>query len=341
MKDCDRDIRDYHREEVALTQAQLDELKEHRDTNRKRVRDGLSDNDEPAPTRSVTQGSYAMRTVIQEPNKAYDIDDGVIFTEESLRGPQGGEKSPLDARKMVRDAVHSDQFATPPEVKKNCVRVHYSAGHHVDIPVYRSLDDSAGETYYEHAGAEWKESDPDGVNAWFKGWVGQKKATGQPNSRELIRLIKSMCKNRPSLSLPSGFVLTVLVEECYRSGAKRFDESLRDTITEMSERLENDLWVPHPVVDDEWLIDSDSENKTRNLLELLDRAVDTLDDLDLPNCTRSKALRAWKKVLRTEFFDERITEAEEDEKAATASSAAVLGAAPKPWAHIAPTNPQA
>ena len=338
MKGCDRDIRDYHGEEVALTQAQLEELKEHRDTNRKRVRDGLSDNDDPAPTRSITQGSYAMRTVIQEPDGAYDIDDGVVFTEESLRGPQGGEKSPLDARKMVRDAVHSDQFATPPEVKTNCVRVHYSAGHHVDIPVYRSLEDLAGETYYELASAEWKESDPEGVNAWFKDWLAQKKAAGQQNSRELIRLIKSMCKNRPSLSLPSGFVLTVLVEECYRSKEKRLDESLRDTIIEMSERLEDDPSVPHPVVEDEWLIDGDSENKTRNLLELLDRAIDTLDDLDLPSCTRSKALRAWKRVLRTDFFDERIAEAEEDDKTATAASAAVLGAAPKPWAHSAPAS---
>ena len=114
MKDCDRDIRDYHRERVALSASQRQELKDRRDSNRNRLRIGLKKNEDPKPKKSVSQGSYAMRTVIQEPDNAYDIDDGVVFTKESLKGPKGGDKSPLDARKMVRDAVHSDSFTTPP-----------------------------------------------------------------------------------------------------------------------------------------------------------------------------------------------------------------------------------
>ena len=339
MKDCDRDIRGYHRERVALTSSQRQKLKDRRDSNRNRLRSGLEKNEDPKPKRSVSQGSYAMRTVIQEPDNAYDIDDGVVFTEESLKGPKGGEKSPLDARKMVRDAVHSDSFATPPEVKTNCVRVYYNDGPHVDIPVYRELEDWFGNTSYELASAEWKKSDPDGVNDWFKGWLTRKRNNGQKHSRELIRLMKSICKNLPSYSLPSGFAITVLIEECYTLGHERLDVDLRHIVGAVYDRLRSNLWVRHPVVDGEWLIDSDSEHKTRNLRDLLKTAVNDLAELDLPNCTRSSALKAWKKVLRTDYFDEEIAEAEKEEKAKSKATAAALVSAPKPYGHAGPINP--
>ena len=332
MKDCDKDIRDYHREQVALSPSQRQKLKGWRDSNRDRLRSGLKKNEDPKPKRSVSQGSYAMRTVIQEPDDAYDIDDGVVFTKESLNGPKGGEKSPLDARKMVRDAVHSDSFATPPEVKTNCVRVYYNEGPHVDIPVYREVEDWLGNTSYELASAEWKKSDPDGVNDWFKDWLKRKKESGQNHSRELIRLIKSICKNRQSYSLPSGFAITVLIEECYTAANDRLDLDLRHVISAVYDRLCRNLWVRHPVVADEWLIDGDSEHKTRNLRDLLKTALDDLAELDLPSCTRSKALKAWKKVLHTTFFNGRITEAEEEEKATSTAAAAGLASSSKPWA---------
>ena len=86
-------------------------------------------------------------------------------------------------------------------------------------------------------------------------------------------------------------------------------------------------------MDGEWLIDADSEHKTRNLRDLLQTAVNDLTELDLRNCTRSKALKAWKKVLWTDFFDERITEAEDEEKAKSRAAAAALASAPKPYGH--------
>lgn len=332
MENCDSDIRAYHRERVALTPDQRQEMTDRRESNRGRIRRGLEKNDDPAPTRFVEQGSFAMRTVIQEPNRAYDIDDGVAFTEESLRGPLGGEKSSRDARTMVCDAVHSDSFKTPPEVRTNCVRVYYNDGPHVDIPVYRSREDFLGRTYYELAGAEWKRSDPDGVNAWFQDWIRRTNANAQQHSRELIRLLKSFCKNRES-SLPSGFALTVLITECYHSTHRRLDMDFREIIGAVYARLRSNLWIQHPVVAGEWLIDADSENKTRDLRDLLGRALQSLSELDQPNCKRAKALNIWKRVFRTDFFDERIAEAEREERTRTAAAATALGSAPQPYAH--------
>ena len=64
--------------------------------NRDRLRRGLKKNGDPAPAKSVIHGSYAMGTVIQEPESAYDIDDGVVFTAKSLIGPRGASKTALD-----------------------------------------------------------------------------------------------------------------------------------------------------------------------------------------------------------------------------------------------------
>lgn len=338
MTECDRDIRAYHDERVTLTQSQEQALRERRDANRNRLRRGLEKNGDPAPTKSVIQGSYAMGTVIQEPDNAYDIDDGVVFTAESLIGPRGAPKTALDARKMVRDAVHDGSFKSEPEIKPNCVRVYYNDGPRVDIPVYRSTTDWFGNGKYELASVAWKESDPEGVNDWFRVWVKANAADGRPHSRELIRLLKIMCKNRPSYTtLPSGFVLTVLVQECYHSADGRLDIEMRELIEAVHRRLGEDLWVKHPVVSEEWLIDDEAKHRTTKLRELLGMAVEELEALDRPNCTRSETLKAWKRVFATDFFDQRIEEAEAEERRRTAAGVAApsVVSAPRSYCYTA------
>ncbi|MCB1092958.1 MAG: hypothetical protein KDL87_15580, partial [Verrucomicrobiae bacterium] len=135
MKDCNKDVSNYHRDRVILNSGQRKQLRERRNANRDRVKKGLAKNDDPLPEEFIIQGSYAAKTTIQEPANAYDIDDGAAFDKEGLRGRQGGHKTALDAKKMVRDAVDNGAFKTPPQVKTNCVRVQYDDGTHVDIPV--------------------------------------------------------------------------------------------------------------------------------------------------------------------------------------------------------------
>ena len=145
------------------------------------------------------------------------------------------------------------------------------------------------------------------------------------HSRELIRLLKAICKNRPSYTtLPSGFVLTVLVQECYWCADGQLDTELRKLIEAIHRRLGNNLTVAHPVVTGEWLIDDDTKHRTEKLRELLGRVVEALAALDRPNCTRSETLKAWKKVFCTEktvfctdFFDQRIAHAKAEERRRT------------------------
>ena len=329
MKDCHKDINDYHDERVKLKLTQRTQLRQRRNANRDRLKIGLAKNKDPLPVEFVIQGSYAAKTTIQEPENAYDIDDGAVFLKEDLKGKQGGDKTALDAKKMVRDALDDGSFKTPPEVKTNCVRVHYNDGSHVDVPVYRRTTKEDGSFFYEIASADWKESDPKGVNGWFEGCLSRRSDEGRVQMRDLIRLFKAYCKHRPSYSLPSGFVLTVLVDEKYWAFDERLDRGYRDLITGIHNRLMVDLAVAHPVVDEK-LAESD-DPKCRTLRDLLSTSIEHLSVLDRPSCKRSDALKAWKKVFNTDFFDASIQQAEQDERKAAVAAVASIGVMPKPY----------
>ena len=326
MKDCNKDITNYLSDRVKLSQAKNTDLTARRDANRERVKAGLKRDERPAPTGFVTQGSRAMSTTIQEPGNTYDIDDGIIFEKTTLVGKQGAEMSALDARKMVRDAVDDGSFKTKPEVRTNCVRVTYNDGPHIDIPVYRRLADGS----FELASADWKKSDPEGVNAWFKKAADGKSGDGAAQQfRSVIQLQKKFRLNRQSYSLPSGFVVTVLTNEAYIAADERLDRVFRNSITSIHNRLRLYLTVAHPVVAEN-LAEAD-DPKVRDYRDLLAKAIEDLKVLDKANCLRSEALKAWKKVFNTDYFDSAIQAAEEDEKRQSEEAVTKLFHVPKPW----------
>jgi len=158
MKDCHKDMIAYHNQDVTLPEKEQSEMRDRRNANRRRLKDGLKRDEEPSSIGCRSQGSYAMRTMVQDPDRDYDIDDGVYFDKDDLKGPQGGDKTATDAKEMVREALDDGSFKRPPERLKNCVRVYYNAGYHVDIPVYRRITDINGqgveETWYELASTD-------------------------------------------------------------------------------------------------------------------------------------------------------------------------------------------
>ena len=332
MKDCSNDIINYHKGRVVLNSDQRKLLRDRRNANRDRLKRGLKAVDKPLPIEFVIQGSYYAKTTIQEPDGAYDIDDGAVFLYEDLKGPQGGDMTPLDAKKMVRDAVDDGSFKTPPEVKTNCVRVHYNDGSHVDIPVYRKKSLLGGLEQFEIASSNWRLSDPKGVNQWFDSRVGLRSGEGPDQMRVLIRLLKAYCKHRPSYSLPSGFILTVLVDEAYWAHDTRLDRAFRNLITAVQKRLFVTKLVKHPVVNEN-LADSDDPGCAK-LEELITTSLEHLNVLDKANCRKSEALKAWKKVFNTDFFDGAIADAEAVEKRAACAAVASFGTMPKPYASL-------
>lgn len=305
MYDCDADVRAFHNDEITLNHAQQSDMRNRRDANRNRLKKGLENKGDPSPCSYQAQGSYAMHTMVQDDNNDYDIDDGVVFSKAALIGKQGADKSALDARKMVRDAVDDGSFATPPAVLKNCVRVLYQQGYHVDVPVYRLLDDGA----LELASSDWKGSSPSEVTNWYNNSVTEK-SPDTANGRQLRRVTRFLKAFKNSRScwksrMASGFAISALVVECYVADT-RDDISLCETIKAIHTRLQWSLEVAHPVRN-EMITKGQDDAGTQFLREKLGEALDHLETLFDANCSRLDALNAWRNVYQHQFWKDRIS----------------------------------
>lgn len=332
MFDCAKDILDFHNVEVSLPQSERTAMKKRRNANRSRIRDGLKDQNKPSPIGFGSQGSYAMKTMIQESGNDYDIDDGLYFKTEILVGPNGGEMSPLQVRQMVRDAVDDGSFKTPPETLKNCVRVHYQGGFHVDIPSYREVrtTTTGGEEkiHYELASSSWKQSDPLAVTEWFDK-ENQNQSPDGNNGRQLrrmVRLLKKFARSRASWKgrIATGFMITKLVTERYRKDADREDVALRNTMIAIRDRLKTSLEIQHPVLTEEYLTKGPDDARAKFFLDKLEYAVDKLEVLDQGACTEEDALGAWDEVFNTDFFSKRASAKKAEKAGGGAVAAGIL-----------------
>ena len=313
MFDCNKELIDFYNNEVALSQSQQDEMRQRRNANRDRLKKGLEKNEKPLPDEHIPQGSYAMHTMVQDDNNDYDIDDGAAFLKAVLVGAQGAELSALDARKMVRDALDDGSFENPPEVRKNCVRVYYKAGYHVDIPVYRKLDDGT----VELASSAWVGSSPTDVSEWYNKAVIAK-SPDLNNGRQMRRITRHLKMFKGSRGswkamMPSGFEVSVLVDECYVSNADRDDVALYDTMLAIWSRLNTSLEVRHPTRG-EMLTDGPGDANTRMLRDKLAEALKSLEILHASDCTRLDALKAWNWVFNHDYWKNQIAEEEEAQK---------------------------
>lgn len=311
MYNSSKALNDFFKDEVRLSEKDKELLRNRADANFTRLKKGLLKNGDPLPIERIKQGSYAMHTLVYQPktssdDKRYDLDQGVVFRKEDLVGARGAEMSPLDVRKMVCRALQDDSFKTPPEVKENCVRVYYDDGIQIDIPCYRRFEDEDGNTVYELAGAEWKQSDPRGVTEWYNNAVSKKSpdTTNGQQMRRVTRLIKKFCKSRKSWNMPSGLIISKLVDEEYAQYAceDRDDLAFLDTLQAISDRLRWDKTVKHPVVKGEY-ISKGKEAAINQFKDKIDEFLPKLRDvLDDPECTDDDAMKAWDDFFNTDYF---------------------------------------
>ena len=310
MHNCSDDVFAHHNEKVTLPRSEQTNMRKRRDANRNRLKKGLEHRGMPAVREFKSQGSYAMKTMVQHPENDYDSDDGVYFNEEALVGGRGAKMTALQTRQMVRDALDDGSFNMPPKVHKNCVRIYYEAGYHVDAPVYRRVitEDFLGneECHHELASTEWKRSDARDVTEWFEK-ENKDKSPKDANGRQLRRItrqIKKFARSRESWGgqILSGFAITKLVTEKFHGDVYREDKALHDTMKAIRDRLAYNLVVEHPVTPGETITDGYNDAKARFLCDRLTEAINSLAPLFELGCTRERALKCWDKVFNTDFF---------------------------------------
>ena len=317
---------------VRLSTEQRKELAGYRDINFERLKEGLNELEYPLPTRKCDQGSYAMYTTNQHPDKEYDIDVAVIFEKDNLPA------SPLDARKRIEAAMKEGggNFSRPPEARTNAVTVWYQEGHHVDLAIHRSSTDIFGQEVIEHAGVEWKKRDPMDITNWFNDKVAElspSKVTGAAvkdgQMRRIVQLLKFFTKSRKSWqesgkTLLGGLIISTLVGDnnhCYSPDNESDERALYNTIKAIVNRLTTSLEVYNPVDNTQSLTDKDEyRNQVKRFKERLEKALEWLAPLDDGNSSKEDTAKAWQQFFNHEYWDEVVNDIIENQKMSSSQS---------------------
>ena len=303
-------IQAYEAAKVNLSDAVREDLYRKREANRSRLKANLPERVKIKDF--IAQGSMAIRTTIQEETRDYDIDDGVSFYADSLKGPYLGifNMSSDEIREMVRDALKDEKFSKQPEILGNCVRVFYSEGYHVDVPSFRVVDADTTDEHQELAGKDgWKASDPTQINRWFEERVQklnrlQDDAGGQ--LRRMIRLLKRFARSRgKQWNMPNGLKLTMLADECFERSYGRDDKAFYFLLWNLNERLHKSRVVWNRAQTEPSRDQLTKSADDENMVELHKRAFEALNQLGIlwdEKCTPSQVRTAWDWVFQTSGF---------------------------------------
>ena len=313
--DCNTEMRGYHADEVNLSSDDQKEMRDRRDSGRTRLKNGLTKAGHPLPKEFGSQGSYAMRTMVQDDVCDYDIDDGVYFDKEDLKDTNGDYLGARGARTRIRNALKDDRLAYDAVVKTNCVRQQYPDGYHIDIPVYRTIrsKDIWGNEIVEYelaSGDDWVKSDARKVKRWYNDAVGSELKAGQPDTsqlRRITKLTKKMARSRVAWKkrTTSGICISKLVVDYFVACPNRDDNALRDTWKAIQSQLAFSQRISHPVYADKNLAEEGDECVVF-FRDCVGDVLETLKVLDEYDCTRKEASDAWDKVFNTDHFSDQI-----------------------------------
>lgn len=307
MYDLSKKMQKFYDDKVVLSNKEQNSLRQKKNINIKRLREGLKEYNEENDTNykiaeTRVQGSMAMHTVVQNDNKDYDIDVAIIFDKCNL----GDDIGPLVAKRIVQKALAKKckMLNTEPEVLTNCVRVTYADGYHIDFAVYRRFKEDEDSKYsYEHAGSEWSPRDPAAINEWFLDEVNNK-------GKELIKIVrlsKMFCKSRDFwINMPGGLLQTVLCAEKMETSYDRLDEMFYYTMVQIRDRLKDNMDVYNPTDQSLSLITTEKhKKKMNNWYTRLDKKVKELEILFDDNCKEEDAIEAWYRFFNHEFWNEK------------------------------------
>lgn len=340
-------MKGFHTDNVTLSNKQQKIMRERRDSGRIRLKAGLNEANYSLPKEFSSQGSYAMRTMVQDADCDYDIDDGVYFDVDALKNSDNEDLSPLNARKRVKNSLKDVRLAFKATVKTNCVRQNYPAGYHIDIPVYRINHDknSWGDdiAIFELAsGDEWIESDARAVTKWFTDEVGAELKSGESDTSQLRRLTKltkkfARSRTRWKNKTTSGICITKLIVDHFVPQQGRDDLALRKTWNEINLNLKLDSTVKHPTQPDKNLADSGDDGVVF-FQDCLDNGLSDLNILD-DDCSHDKACKAWDEVFNTSYFVDNSSDKGADSKSLLSSATQVSVGLSFPDNAVIPNKP--
>lgn len=288
-------MNNFYYNEVILPNDKVTELREKKNINITRLKDGINKYNEDNNTdyklyENLEQGSIAMSTAIEPEYDDFDIDVAIIFEK---------EKIPLSTDEM-KDLIidflkpYNYYFKENPKKKNNCIRIEYQDNYHIDFAVYRVSND-----YYEHCGLNWTERNPRSINNWFH----EQNNLYDDKLRKITRLIKYFFKTRKDWDICGGFIITILVNEALANITLDvdIDKLLIDVIKSISNRINFNTSVKNPTNNQELINDDKNKKRLKNLKEKLDEHISDIENAYLNN-DEEDVKRKWNKFFKTDYF---------------------------------------
>ena len=306
--DCHKEFQDYL-EKIKITETRKNNLKNSKNAIRNKIKDWFKNKQQENESNNWrkplfrTQGSFSMKTLINQEKGDYDIDDGIYL--ENLDSDKDNWPQTETVHNWIKNAVDG-HTNTPIQDKKNCIRVIYERqneedSYHVDLPIYSQ--DKNKKYYLARKGEEqWIESNSKDFDDWFKDKV---KLHGE-QFRKIIIYLKGW-RDFKDYDVP-GVVFTVLAECNFVSQEQkqRNDSSFFKTIKNICQYLENCQTLNRPVKPYEDIFDGWSNNKKEKLKEWFNSLKNNLENIN--DCTNKKV--ACEKY-RNNIFGDRFPECDE------------------------------
>ena len=292
MASCNDLFKEFHGS-IVLSSSKKDSLRTSRDQLRKDIKGYFKDVLKVNVPKNWGQGSYSMGTLINPANGGeYDIDDGVYL--QNLGSDPSKWKTPDTVHGWVYDAVKNRTKATPTD-KRTCIRVQYSEGYHVDLPIYA---EAKGQWYLAEKGtAGWHPSDPKKLTDWFKQRI--------KDTDELLRRVVCYMKAWADVTsskkgkLPSGLVLTVLCADSYHQWTDD-DASVGGTLTGIRNNMLSQRMVVNPVDPSENLYDRVTDEQHSRFQDCLKELHNDAQQA-LQTKSKKEACKLWKKHFGDRF----------------------------------------
>ncbi len=287
MADCN-DLFKKFLSEITVTKTERENLQNGRDAIKEKIENYFVKERKVKKPEFFLQGSYALKTMVRPLGKEdYDLDDGVYLkhTDDDISKP-----TPATASNWIIEAV-KNHTKKAPENKKNCVRVVYADGYHIDLPLYRNI---RGIIYLGTLeGNKWVPSDAKKFNNFF---LERIKKTEQ--MRSCIKYLKAW-KDFISCDL-KGIHITVLVGMKHIEVESRDDISLVKTIEQIIEYMKDKKAIYNPIDKNENLIEDWNNSKLNTTIKMFEDFSEKAKQALAEN-NKQEASKIWRKTFGDRF----------------------------------------
>lgn len=296
MANLDSNFQEFYNE-LQITKTKRDKLITSHNNLREKIKKYFKEKHPEYKPSFYIQGSYKMGTTIRTKEDECDLDDGCYF----IPKPDVSAKT---LQSWVKEAVEGTTDATPSH-KNKCIRVQYTAGYHIDLPIYRKdTNDNTEHPELAIRDYGYQPSDPRELVKWF-----QRKKKDNEVLIRLVSYLKSWSDTIRTI-MPPGLAMTILASNNQKNHEGRDDIALRDTLKAIKSSLDSNFICIVPATPHDDIFSDYDESRKQKFLCELDKFIKDADKA-IEEINKLKASKIWRKYLGERFP---LAEDENDEE---------------------------